>query len=457
MSTPNVSVSVEPSEAGSVYYLPLAGKTITTQGNAQLSLQLTILNQGTSAVHINKLNIAFTAPPSVSSVTIPLSLNIAPGVAVEWNFDTPNNILLPFPTPSQVKLSLYADNYTAPANSAFPLIPYHTSSAGGSYLFPTRASALEENEFWKGANGVHGSGYLGSQLFAYDLDVAIFDPAAKTWSSLHPGTNGDNNSDLRIWGKPVTAVADGYILEGITDVPNNPHPLHWTSDADLQQQLDQQQTLYWGSYKNGGAGNHFYIQHGDEVVLYAHMQKGSLDSSLVPPPGYDPHDPNQTPIPVKAGQFLGLAGNAGNSTGPHLHVHAIKGIAPESGPLRPMAFHNTLAVDENALTTPYKLAPWSTLSTQGLPSVWSAVYPALTILGKNTPQITEVAIDPLALVLRNDIYVLLTLPDPAPIEVLERQMAEQVRGMSPVERKQALSRAETFQTYATAIKRALER
>src|SRR4051794_18097790 len=121
MSNRHISVTIEPSEAGSVLYLPLAAKTDQDQPTAQLSLQFTITNHRTSAVHLNQLKLSFTAPPAVSAVSIPISLDIAPSATVEWNFDTPNNILLPFPTPSSFKLSLSGTGFTSPAKFNFPL------------------------------------------------------------------------------------------------------------------------------------------------------------------------------------------------------------------------------------------------------------------------------------------------------------------------------------------------
>ena len=64
---------------------------------------------------------------------------------------------------------------------------------------------------------------------------------------------------------------------------------------------------------HAGAGNHFYIQHGNEVAGYAHMQKGTLNSKLL-----------AAGAKVTAGDVLGLAGNSGNASEPHLHIHAIK-------------------------------------------------------------------------------------------------------------------------------------
>ena len=47
---------------------------------------------------------------------------------------------------------------------------------------------------------------------------------------------------------------------------------------------------------------------------------------------------------------------------------------------------------------------------------------------------SQVAIDPLALLLSHDFYVRLTLPDPPPIEVFRRQLREYVRALSPEQR-----------------------
>ena len=98
------------------------------------------------------------------------------------------------------------------------------------------------------------------------------------------------------------------------------------------------------------------LQHGDHVVLYAHMQNGSLNPALLNPG-----------TPVKRGQFLGLAGNAGNSTGPHLHFHAIKGTKPETGPLRPFPFRDTWVVESSAIKPPNPTGPWVKAADQGLP------------------------------------------------------------------------------------------
>jgi hypothetical protein len=74
-----------------------------------------------------------------------------------------------------------------------------------------------------------------------------------------------------------------------------------------------------------------------------------------------------------------------------------------------------------------------------MPTTDCAVWPADTApfaLGR----FDEVEIDPLALLLPTSVYVRLTLPDPAPLEVLRQQARIAVRRMSPRERAAAVAR-----------------
>jgi murein DD-endopeptidase MepM/ murein hydrolase activator NlpD len=60
----------------------------------------------------------------------------------------------------------------------------------------------------------------------------------------------------------------------------------------------------------GGYGQYAYIEHnirGQRVLsVYAHMQSGS--------------SPLRVGEEIKVGDFIGLVGNTGTSTGPHLHL-----------------------------------------------------------------------------------------------------------------------------------------
>jgi hypothetical protein len=62
------------------------------------------------------------------------------------------------------------------------------------------------------------------------------------------------------------------------------------------------------------AGNHVVIDNGTERILLAHMQQGSV--TLV------------VGQQVRVGELIGRIGNSGNSTEPHLHIHAQSGGEP---------------------------------------------------------------------------------------------------------------------------------
>jgi hypothetical protein len=66
-----------------------------------------------------------------------------------------------------------------------------------------------------------------------------------------------------------------------------------------------------------------------------------------------------------------------------------------------------------------------------------------------------VAIDPLALLLRHDIYVRLTLPDPPPPEVLKAGIREAINKMSVEERRVTAVRAKALAQYAATIEKEL--
>ncbi len=121
-----------------------------------------------------------------------------------------------------------------------------------------------------------------TQRFAMDLLVT------KDGRS-HAG-EGKALTDYHAWGQRILSPADGTVVaasDGAEDIPPGPPSKPGSGNP---------------------AGNHVVIDHGNgEFSLLAHLQKGSVKVKA-----------GET---VKAGQLLGLCGNSGNTSEPHLHIH----------------------------------------------------------------------------------------------------------------------------------------
>jgi murein DD-endopeptidase MepM/ murein hydrolase activator NlpD len=110
----------------------------------------------------------------------------------------------------------------------------------------------------------------------------------------------NDNKNYRAYGSEALAVADGTITEVKDGIPEN---IPGENSRAVPISLE---TI---------AGNHIILDIGPgRYALYAHLQPGSLKVKL------GDH--------VKRGQVLGLVGNSGNSTEPHLHFHVTNGNSP---------------------------------------------------------------------------------------------------------------------------------
>ncbi|MES2317097.1 MAG: peptidoglycan DD-metalloendopeptidase family protein [Pseudomonadota bacterium] len=256
---------------------------------------------------------------------------------------------MPLPAPGQIKMNLSADGFTDPFSTTMPLKAHQSPVPGGSYEFPAMAHDFRVGEYWSGKGESHASAGDGSQLFAYDMGVIAFDQAINAWNDKLPGKDGSQNNHYRIWGKPIYAMADGAVIGFKNDMASN---------TQMGTQVPT---------PNPVEGNHFWLQHGDEAVVYAHMQPGSLNSKFT-----------KMGATIKRGEFLGLAGNSGNSTNPHLHIHAIEATTPWGGPLRPLPFRNTFMIDRSLLKPPSPDGKWVKAEDQGFAATSMAIWPATT-------------------------------------------------------------------------------
>ena len=121
---------------------------------------------------------------------------------------------------------------------------------------------------------------VSNQKYAYDFIVLDENNVS------HKGDDSQNDN-YYAFSKEILAPADGVIIKVIDDIDDN-RPGE-TNEKDI-------------------AGNAVLIQHKeDEISLLAHLKKDSIKVKVGDS--------------VKTGQVIGLCGNSGNSTEPHLHYH----------------------------------------------------------------------------------------------------------------------------------------
>ncbi|MGA2293110.1 hypothetical protein, partial [Bradyrhizobium sp.] len=194
MSTPNVTVVIEPSDGASVVYEPVARENANGKPAGLICLMLAITNNESTKIHLNKVTVSFTGPPAVPTAAIAVpadwpppsgsGLNIAPEATAVWNFvrqsGENDSIVLPDVAPASMTLSLFFDGFTQPWTVTKNLAPHKNPVTANAYLYPAQFDDLLPGEFWAASSNTHGTGALGSQLFAYDMNVVAWDDETKT-------------------------------------------------------------------------------------------------------------------------------------------------------------------------------------------------------------------------------------------------------------------------------------
>lgn len=442
MAAPNLTIAVEPVEGGKAVYLPLAAKAKGEIAEFKLVLRLTLTNPGTCDLHVSGIRFAFPGsgfsaidmqdiaavldpsgslePPTANGVVPAGSYSVWSNGVIPDTSDS-NAVYLPQPAPPQVRVEVSCTGFSDPATITLDLVPYTSPTPAGALLFPIAASDLDLGSYpvtsaqhW--ANG----GANGTQIFAHDVVVMGIDPDSGAWTSLKPGSpDKTKNDSYRGYGKKILAMADGTMLA-------------------IQDGIDDNAVA--GSFPSPTpaitSGNSLWILHGDVAAVYCHFQKGTF------PPGLAVGDP------IGAGQELGRLGNSGNSSELHTHIEVRRSTT--SGALRPIPFRGACVLDIEQ----FDHDNWVPLLAEGIPKDKVAVRlgPCLAVRPK---RFFEYAIDPLALVLREDVYVRLTLPDPPPPDVLRVEAVALARSLSARARREAVARLDGFIRQAQTLRAAL--
>ena len=138
--------------------------------------------------------------------------------------------------------------------------------------------------------------------------------------------NPRDNRSYFAYGSDVLAVADAVVARTKDGIPENvPGP------GERAVPITNETV----------AGNHIVLDlGGSQFALYAHLQPGALKV--------------KQGDRVKRGQALGLLGNSGNSTGPHLHFHVCDSnpevsLASEGLPYVLTAWHKELPLENDSI------------------------------------------------------------------------------------------------------------
>lgn len=159
----------------------------------------------------------------------------------------------------------------------------------------------------------------GTELFAAALaiDFVPIDQQGRTAPfSLESLVRPEPPDRFPGFGRRILAPAAGVVVAACSTAPDH---RAYRGFPSVGYAVTQRRRLAagWASL----AGNHVMIRAGDVVVALCHLQHDSIRV----------HEGQH----VQAGDQVGLCGNSGNSTEPHVHVQAMDGDDPQRA--RPVA------------------------------------------------------------------------------------------------------------------------
>ncbi len=192
-----------------------------------------------------------------------------------------------------VKIGTYPDEMTV-ETAALPVVRR-----------PVAISSPLRGTHWLAGNGPSNTSGHRRALIPIDGHAAIAQRFAIDWVRIRDEGKtfqGDekDNKNYYAYGNDALAVADGIVTEVKDGIPEN------IPGRDSRAVPITLETV---------GGNHVILDiGGGHFAFYAHLQPGSLRVKLGDR--------------VRRGQVVGLVGNSGNSTEPHLHFHIENGSSP---------------------------------------------------------------------------------------------------------------------------------
>lgn len=218
------------------------------------------------------------------------SLNNIPGkLTHRFNITVPGGIpeqfleFLDLPLDSQEIIQIYGDLNV----NMFEVIVLSPPLKGGRWVAADGCCTSERHV--RAVMPINGKQII-SQRFAIDFEILNDDDL------FYVGDPKDVNSYFS-YGQEVISAAEGLVVTAVDGF-----------DDQIPGELPAVITL------EEADGNHIVVDHGNgNFALYAHLIKGSV---AVKEGDF-----------VTRGQFLGLVGNTGNTSAPHLHFHVMSGTS----------------------------------------------------------------------------------------------------------------------------------
>lgn len=338
--TPSLQI-LEPVEGDHVVFQRLAPSGEGTPDQGRISIWLRVSNPTAEVLTVDRVEILGQVMTDFDSLTgtDADAVEIQPGGT--WDFQNcrcfdpdlvcgrciaTEVLIVDAPYPNSAKVEVYLKGEAEPLSETVNLEIHDNNEDPLAYI--GRADDLTFDELWT-ASSNHVSDH---QVFALDIGLKTWDPAAQDWTGVYPGANKYEKESYPAYGKPIYAMAPGRVCSAIND-HTEPELVGCGTCGTGSPDPAGGDPVY-----NGG-GNEIFIRTGDEISVYAHLQPGSI------PPEY------LTPgAPVKRGAYIGKLGFSGATSGPHIHVHVKKehptNLDCDAGPFRPMQFNDVSSLTQ---------------------------------------------------------------------------------------------------------------
>jgi murein DD-endopeptidase MepM/ murein hydrolase activator NlpD len=303
MASPRLEIDILPSRDGKVYYLPLAPRSLDHEPRLKIGVRLRITHADPDHGVLTITGISFSFP-GTDLETRPMVreqqyMDPEGGVLTRgqtatwcngsvWTEDEErayNQVYLDSPAPPRLKVEVHCEETDRPYSETWDLIPWTDPTGEGPVRIPFALHDLADDEYVvTSARHWYNGGSNGTQIFAHDITIqARIDGE---WTGTYSGTAAANE-DVRIFGRPVRAMADGEVIAVEDKYADNPYNEELTGRR-------------YGS-------NSVWVRYRDLEVKYSHLRSGSILVAVGDR--------------VRAGRKLAEAGNSGNTGGdPHLHL-----------------------------------------------------------------------------------------------------------------------------------------